>query len=220
MALNKLTVLVVYNICSEKWLYYQRKRCWGRQISLKCQSYHYCHFIKDLIETNCGDIHPFLVILLAMRFNSSASQTTHAFCMAGHESASVSHDTWDVPLFRKPQGHDERKAVFSDSISLSNSDCYLKGVPCEHLQSFNPSLKLCLEVMLMKLNSQRSQGEGSASLDKCSSGHCDSTRHPVLPTASLSAHSPVPEVFRGVFKKKRSPSLHQCGESCETGLLG
>lgn len=163
MALNKLTVLVVYNICPRSASVISGNAARGRQISLKCQSYHCSHFIKDLIEMNCGDIHPFLMILVVMRSNSSVSQTTHSFFMAGHESASVSHDIRDVPLFWKPQGHDESKAVSWDSISLSTSHCYPWGVPCEHLQSFNPSLKPCLVVMLMKPDSQHSQGEGSAS---------------------------------------------------------
>lgn len=158
------------------------------------------------------------MILLVRRSNSSLPKPQAPFAWQD-ESASASHDTCAVPLFWKLQGHDERKAVPWDSISLSTSDCYLWGVPCELLQSFNSSLKPCLAVMLMKLDSRHSQGEGSASQDKCSSNHW-LHQAPCPPNSLPQCMLPGAWSFKRSFQKKRPPSFHQWRESGETRLPG
>lgn len=48
IALSRLIMFVVYNVCLEKQLCCQQKCCWAEKDSLKCPSFHYCHFIKYL----------------------------------------------------------------------------------------------------------------------------------------------------------------------------
>lgn len=168
-ALNKLTVFVVYNICSEKWLCCQRKCCQGQEEFLKMSKlsllllHQRSHWDKSWWSSplpedpGCQEAQ-----LLRLPNCRPLSHGWARGCLGF---------TWHihhVPPFCKPQGCNRRKQISWDSISLSSSGCCLWGVPYKRLWSFTPSLKSPLAVMLTKTSLQHSQCESSVSWDKCS----------------------------------------------------
>lgn len=122
---------------------------------------------------------------------------THMWCASLLQATGMQQEEADIQR--------QHFSFFSRLLPVKTSCCLYK---C--LQSFNPSLKPPLAVMLTKTNPQHSQCEGSVNQDKRLSSHCDSTRHAVLPTASLRALTWVPEVrFSEEYSEKRPLSLHQ-----------
>lgn len=127
MAMNKLTVFVVYNICSKKWLCCQQKCCQGPEELLQMSKLSLFSRYQRCCSDNSGEVHPFLRTLPVRRLNSYLSQTVPVFLSWG--SLSFTWHICDLPLFCEPQGHNRRKQVSWESIYLSSSSCCLQEVP-------------------------------------------------------------------------------------------
>lgn len=91
MAMNKLTVFVVYNICSKKWLCCQQKCCQGPEELLQMSKLSLFSRYQRCCWDNCGEVHPFLRTLPVRRLNYPLSPKLY-LCFSA-EAASASHGT-------------------------------------------------------------------------------------------------------------------------------
>lgn len=183
--------MFVYNICSEKWLCCQWKCCqeWEEFLKMSKLSLLSLHQRSHRDKSQWCSPLPEDPACQEAQFLHFPNCTPLSHSRARGCLSSTWHIR-DVPPFCKRRGCNGRKQIPWDSMSLSSSGYCLWGFP----DSFKPSLKPRLAVMLTKTTLQHSQCEGSVSWDKCFSSPCDSPRHTVLPAASLRACSSVLEV--------------------------